>query len=196
MTQSSSPDLATLVARVERLEREARQLRRVVTASAILGFLVAWSLVPKTALGSGPRPSPDQGPGPVHASAFHLVDADGALRATLGLPETLEGGAGGAGRLGTTPELALLDARGHMRVGLALNLDGVPSLVFPATDEYPGLGIRADPRSGSVELTISTREGRSLAALRGESAAATLTLRRANGAIIFKADQESHPEAR
>jgi hypothetical protein len=166
MTEHATPDL---VARVERLERENRRLKRLATAATILlaaGLLLA-PAAPKTV------------PKLLKAREVQVVDDEGAPRITLALaasgdPELRIAGSKGSGiRLGLAqdhPALSLRDEnreRASIEVGesaTALGLEDADGKRAARLEAGTALGVFVDDsRSGRREVSLGVSdEGASL----------------------------------
>jgi hypothetical protein len=107
----ASPDVASLVDRLDALERENRRWKKAVLLAAILIAVAA-------ILGMSPPPAKT-----LDLEVLRIVDGHGKARAVLGMGD--EG-----------PTLSLFDDKGRLRANLGLQKEG-PSLDLLDTAESP-----------------------------------------------------------
>jgi hypothetical protein len=142
---SENRELAAVLSRVERLEKQNRSLKK----GALL-FLVAIASVGLTAQtrqppsssqrpkGRAPAPAPTPaGPTAVEAQSFILKDSNGHVRAELGLA-------------GSTPSLKFKDESGSTLVTLALNSDtpGGPLLLLSDPQHHASVALSVLEHAG------------------------------------------------
>ena len=130
----SEPTLDVLTRRLDRLERDVRWWRRTATIPLLL--VVAVMLLGQ---------SPPQ-PGRLEALSFVARDAEGNLRAQLGvLP---------SGQVG----LMFLDAKGHARLHLTMNSDDSTSLLMFDGATAQRLAMRIDAETSRISLSTQDQD--------------------------------------
>ena len=143
--EGSTPKVdATLLARLQRLERESQRFSRAT--SIFIGgmaILLGLTMTLLVLFVKGPRTGEI-----VQARSFILRDATGQGRATLGMTE--EGSA----------QFVLHDQTGHPRARLSVLSDGSPGFALVDSNGQPraALGLLADE---TITLVFADREGRS-----------------------------------
>ena len=134
-----APDLATLVARLEQVERENRRLRRagvMIVLLAVAGLLMGQASPPRRT---------------VEAERFLVRDSQGRIRAELGVFEK-----------GVT-RLRLLDTVGNARAILAVTEEGLPALALLDRGQAR-LMVTAD-HEGTAGITLFDQAGKMWVAL-------------------------------
>lgn len=130
---------AELARRLERLERDNRQFKRLAVAALVIAAAIGTM--------AATRPVPQK----IVAHEFVLEDAQGKTQAILGHPTGY-------------PGLLILDRRGKPRAEFAVNRNGVPSLTMMdgKTKAGPYLTMGSD---GSSALALYDDQGNTRAAL-------------------------------
>ena len=141
---SEDRELAAVLSRVERLEKQNRRLKHgallFLLAIASVG-LMAQTRQPSTSQrqkGRAPAPAPaPAGPTAVEAQSFILKDSNGHVRAELGLA-------------GSTPSLKFKDESGSTLVTLALNSDapGGPMLLLSDPQHHASVALSVLEHAG------------------------------------------------
>ena len=134
MKTSEQPGI-DVQARLDRLEASLRRTRFTLTAVILAALL---TLAGGSLLATASSDT-------ITARAFRLTDAQGRVRALLGM--TPDG-----------PGLSLLDEQGEVRAGLSVNSDG-PGLVF--ADEQGKVRAGLAVHQGREGLTLRNAAGRS-----------------------------------
>jgi hypothetical protein len=143
---SQTPDLAAVVERMEKLERELRVEKRrnrwllVVVGLAAVGVVLAWTLANTTPTAQA------QGAKVIRANQFVLEDENGMIRATL--IASKDG-----------PGLAMFDQNGKNRVQLDMDKDG-PALVMRDENGKNRIGLAATTEGPSVTMFDQNGKGR------------------------------------
>jgi hypothetical protein len=140
---------AVLGRRVDQLERDNQQLRR---RTATLGFAVAAAFAMSAGALTYAVTAGSRVVGAVHAREFVLHDADGRVRASLGI--TAEGGS----------RLVLRDQAGSERLRMTLLSDGSPGLSFADADGRSRIVLGFLPDE-TANLVLADRQGRTRAVL-------------------------------
>jgi hypothetical protein len=146
----SNGQMDTILARIEKLERQNRRLKQgaLILAIAIGSIAATGGLMgqtqhrkkttkPKPAA-AAPTPAPPEVPEKLEAESFVLKDASGRERAELAMA-------------GTGPALRLLDQSGSALVTISLN-DGTPSgplVLLSEPDHHGGLAMSVQQGAGS-----------------------------------------------
>lgn len=135
-----SPDLASLLSRLECLERGQRRARSVA-------FLAVVALAAVPALSFSKRPPQDTAAKPdvVRGSTFELTDSAGKTRARLGFDK--DGG----------PELRFFDAKDKVRLRLGIHKDTEPLITLVDEDDKNRLALVYD---GNPHFVISRPGGK------------------------------------
>jgi hypothetical protein len=143
---SETRDLDALLSRVERLEKENRRLKQGALAFLLLiasvGLMAQTKQKPSAPSssqrqkGRAPAPAP-AGPTAVEAQGFILKDANGHVRAELGLT-------------GSSPSLKFKDESGSALVTLALNADapGGPLLLLSDPQHHASVALSVLEHAG------------------------------------------------
>jgi len=186
-----SPEVQTLIKRLEKLERQNQRLRRAACAAlAVVTAFVMIGQAPASRTVSGNR--------------FVLLDAQGRTRAELGLKDgspglvLLDANEKVQAALVVSPSgpgLGLFDASGHGRAALTLTAEGPilslrdandkPQVSLAVTADGPGLDLQdAEGFSTSVGVaeTLSPTTGE-----KRKTSAASVVLFDSKGTVVWRA---------
>ena len=131
-------DMQTIMARVERLERQNRRMKLVVVSMVVVvgaGLLMGQASPTKKV------------PKVITAEKFRVVDKDGNLRIGLGVEPD------------GSPRLMFIDEDGKTRIGLYVERDDSTGMVLNDKDEKGGIELRVLP-DGSPGLVLKDKDGK------------------------------------